>query len=79
MASVKVAIIGAGSAVFSTRVVMDLALTQGLQRSTVVLMDVDAHRLDTSRLARHSRFEIGGHSHLSRTSCATRNINRTTE
>lgn len=46
MASVNVAIIGAGSAVFSTRVVMDLALTPGISGSSVKLMDVDEHRLD---------------------------------
>ena len=60
MASVKVAIIGAGSAAFSASVVMDLALTPGLQGSHVALVDVDERRLDMiHRLATRVDDELG--------------------
>ena len=69
MASVKVAIIGAGSAVFSARTVMDLALTPGLQGGTVVLMDVDEGRLEMiHRLATRAIDELGSNLLVSGTS-----------
>lgn len=40
-----IAIIGAGSAVFSLNLIRDLCLTEGLRGSTVTLMDVDPARL----------------------------------
>ncbi len=46
MPSVKIAIIGAGSAVFSMRLVNDLCKTKGLSGSLVSLMDIDQKRLD---------------------------------
>ena len=46
MADVKVAFIGAGSAVFAMDMVRDLCLTPGLGGSSVVLMDIDRERLD---------------------------------
>lgn len=46
MAGVRISIIGAGSAVFSLRLVSDLCKTPGLFGSTVVLMDIDQERLD---------------------------------
>jgi len=46
MPSVKIGIIGAGSAVFSLRLVSDLCKTPGLSGSTVTLMDIDEERLD---------------------------------
>lgn len=46
MAPVKISIIGAGSAVFSMRLVNDLCKTKGLTGSLVSLMDIDQTRLD---------------------------------
>lgn len=45
MASVNISIIGAGSAVFSMRLVNDLCKMKGLSKSTVTLMDVDTKKL----------------------------------
>lgn len=42
----KIALIGAGSAMFSLSLVRDLCLTPGLAGSTVSFMDVDRERLD---------------------------------
>ena len=41
----KISIIGAGSAVFSLRLIRDLCLTPGLDGSVVSLMDIDSERL----------------------------------
>ncbi|HRW93371.1 MAG TPA: alpha-glucosidase AglA [Thermotogota bacterium] len=46
MSNLKISIIGAGSAVFSLRLVSDLYKTPSLQGTTVCLMDVDEGRLD---------------------------------
>jgi alpha-galactosidase len=46
MSSVKVSIIGAGSAVFSLRLVSDICKTKSLHGSTVTLMDINKSRLD---------------------------------
>ncbi|ABV33944.1 MULTISPECIES: alpha-glucosidase AglA [Pseudothermotoga] len=46
MAPVKISIIGAGSAVFSMRLVNDLCKTSGLAGSLVSLMDIDEKRLN---------------------------------
>ncbi|MEN3009077.1 MAG: alpha-glucosidase/alpha-galactosidase, partial [Pseudothermotoga sp.] len=46
MAPVKISIIGAGSAVFSMRLVNDLCKTKGLSGSLVSLMDIDEQRLN---------------------------------
>jgi alpha-galactosidase len=46
MADVKIAFIGAGSAVFAMDMVRDLCLTPGLGGSTVAMMDIDRGRLD---------------------------------
>jgi alpha-galactosidase len=43
---VKIAIIGAGSAVFSLRLLIDLCLTPNLAGSTIHFMDIDKSRLD---------------------------------
>lgn len=43
---VKITIIGAGSIVFSVRLISDLVMTPGLHQSKVVLMDIDKHRLN---------------------------------
>ena len=60
MTEVKISIIGAGSAVFSLSLVIDLCLTQGLSGSSVSLMDIDKARLDAVYdLARRYVAEIG--------------------
>ncbi len=46
MAEVKITIIGAGSAIFSLRLIGDLCRTKDLHGSVVSLMDIDANRLD---------------------------------
>ena len=48
MASVKISIIGAGSAIFSVRLTSDICKTKGLLGSVVTLMDVDKSRLDAA-------------------------------
>lgn len=42
----KIVLIGAGSAVFGTRLVRDLAVTEGLAGSQLVLVDIDQEKLD---------------------------------
>lgn len=50
--SVKITLIGAGSAQFSAGIVRDLCVNPGLHSSHVTLMDIDPHRLDmVARLA----------------------------
>ena len=46
MSQVKISIIGAGSAIFSLRLVGDLCRTAGLSDSFVTLMDIDQARLE---------------------------------
>ncbi len=43
---IKLCLIGAGSAVFSLRLVKDVCLTEGLSGSHVTFMDIDAERLE---------------------------------
>ena len=50
MSRVKISIIGAGSAVFSLRLVSDLCKTRGLHGSEVTLMDIDENRLKAVQL-----------------------------
>lgn len=58
--SVKISIIGAGSAVFSLRLVIDLCLTPNLAGSTISFMDIDEARLDAiHRLCQRYAAEIG--------------------
>lgn len=58
--SVKISIIGAGSAVFSLALVKDLCLTEGLSGSHVCFMDIDRERLDMiERLASRYAGELG--------------------
>jgi len=45
--SVKISIIGAGSAVFSLGLVRDICLTPSLEGSTISFMDINEERLDT--------------------------------
>ncbi|MCR4408550.1 MAG: alpha-galactosidase [Anaerolineae bacterium] len=46
MSEVKVAIIGAGSAVFATELMTDILATPALKRGTFALVDIDAKRLE---------------------------------
>ena len=43
---VKVSIIGAGSVIFSTRLVRDFCVTESLSGTTIALMDIDEERLE---------------------------------
>ncbi len=45
----KIALIGAGSAVFTRNLCSDILLAPALQGSTISLMDIDAGRLHTAR------------------------------
>jgi alpha-galactosidase len=47
--SPRIAILGAGSAVFSRQLMADLLCTPGLERGTLALVDVDGERLDLAR------------------------------
>ena len=47
MSGIKLSIIGAGSAIFSLRLVGDLCKTKDLSGSSVSLMDVDERRLNS--------------------------------
>jgi alpha-galactosidase len=44
---IQIAVVGAGSVVFTGRLIVDLCLTRSLSGSTVVLMDIDKKRLNT--------------------------------
>lgn len=58
--SVKIGVIGAGSATFSLGLVRDLCLTEGLAGSAVTFMDIDADRLAMiHRLAERYARELG--------------------
>ncbi len=48
--AVKIAIIGAGSAMFSLNLIRDLCLTLNLEGSTIAFMDIDQQRLDAAYL-----------------------------
>ena len=61
MSSVKISVIGAGSAVFSLRLVSDLCKTPSLSGSVVTLMDIDEERLEAVHiLAERLVEEFGG-------------------
>ncbi|MEO8396787.1 MAG: alpha-glucosidase/alpha-galactosidase, partial [Chloroflexota bacterium] len=58
--SIKISIIGAGSAVFSLRLVIDLCLTPNLEGSTISFMDIDEGRLNAiHRLCQRYAEEAG--------------------
>lgn len=58
--SVRIGVIGAGSATFSLGLVKDLCLTENLRGSEVSFMDIDADRLDAvTRMAERYTAEIG--------------------
>lgn len=65
---VRMTIIGAGSAVFSLRLVKDLCLTPSLAGSEVVFMDIDSERLQAiTNLAQRYASEIGTDVHFEQT------------
>ncbi len=58
--SVKISLIGAGSAVFSLSLIRDLCLTPNLQGSTVTFMDINEQRLDAAyTLCKRYAEEVG--------------------
>ncbi len=66
--SVKISIIGAGSAVFSLRLVIDLCLTPNLEGSTISFMDIDEGRLNAiHRLCQRYSEEAGNKLILEKT------------
>ena len=65
---VKISIIGAGSAVFSLRLIRDLCRTPGLADSAVSIMDIDAGRLDdVHRLFTRYVREVGSRLRIEKT------------
>ena len=66
--SIKLAIIGAGSAQFSASIIRDLCVCGGLRGSGVALMDVDERRLAMiARLAARLSGELGAGLSISAT------------
>ncbi len=64
----KISIIGAGSAVFSLRLLIDLCVTPNLAGSTISFMDIDEARLDAiHRLCQRYADEMGQHFVLEKT------------
>lgn len=64
----KIALIGAGSAVFSLNLVRDICLTPNLAGSTISFMDIDEARLDAVyHLCKRYADELGTHLILERT------------
>jgi alpha-galactosidase len=58
--SVRISVIGAGSATFSLGLVKDLCLTENLKGSEVSFMDIDAERLDAvTKMAMRYTKEVG--------------------
>lgn len=68
MSAVRIGIIGAGSAIFSMRLVSDICKTKNLNGSEVVLMDIDEDRLKAvCFLAQRISDEFDGDIHFSTT------------
>lgn len=66
--SIRLAVVGAGSAQFSLGLVRDLCLTSDLRGSTIALMDIDAERLDiVHTLARRYADELGADLRIEQT------------
>jgi alpha-galactosidase len=59
---IKVAILGAGSAVFARRLMADLLCTPGLEQGTFALVDIDAERLELARRIGEALVERSGKS-----------------
>ncbi len=67
-ASIKIGVIGAGSAQFSLGLVKDLCLTESLSGSLVSFMDINAERLEMiDKLARRYAGELGAGLRFERT------------
>ncbi len=68
MADIKISIIGAGSAIFSIRLVGDLCRTKEFHGSHVTLMDIDRERLDAVyNLATRYAKALGSKLHFEKT------------
>lgn len=66
--SIKISIIGAGSAVFSLGMIKDICLTPNLQGSVISFMDIDPDRLDSAfELCQRYADEIGINLKLEKT------------
>lgn len=64
----KISIIGAGSAVFSLRLIIDFCLTPNLEGSTISFMDIDPQRLDAiHHLCQRYADEVGINLKLEKT------------
>lgn len=75
MGSVRISIIGAGSAVFSLRLISDLCKTKSLAGSTVSLMDVDSDRLESAYiLAKKYASDVGADIEFETTTDTTESI-----
>ena len=60
MARVRIALVGAGSAVFARNLIRDLCIADGLRGSCMVLMDIDEWRLNlVYELATRYAAELG--------------------
>lgn len=68
----RISVIGAGSAQFSMDLVRDISLTEGLQGSQVVFMDIDKERLSlVLNLAKRFVMEVGSNIHFESTTDRT--------
>jgi alpha-galactosidase len=66
--SIKIAIIGAGSATFSLSIIRDLCLTPNLEDATVCFMDIDPARLEAAHeLATRYAQKVGSKLRLEKT------------
>jgi len=75
MSGIKLSIIGAGSAIFSLRLVGDLCKTKGLSGSSVSLMDVDEKRLNSvHHLAKRYADLVGTNLRFEKTTDMKRSI-----
>ncbi len=75
MSAVKISIIGAGSAIFSLRLVGDLCKTKGLSGSLVSLMDIDEKRLNAvHELAKRYAAELGADIKFEKTTNMKRSL-----
>src|SRR6266571_3580444 len=59
---VKVALIGAGSAVFAQTVITDILAIEGLDSSTFALVDLDTERLELSHAVAEQLIKLFGKS-----------------
>jgi alpha-galactosidase len=66
--TIKISIVGAGSATFSLPLIKDLCLTPNLEGSTLSLMDIDEERLDAVHsLCRRYAGEVGAELDIQKT------------